>query len=135
VEQALFRGSIVAPGRFVALDTMGLRTFLQDHIGTTLDLVFREPKSRRSADQNAYLHAVPLRIIAEHLGYTIPECKYALMGHCWGWEFNALAGREVPVKPHTSEMSRKDCDYFIDWVIPWAAEQFGLAIPLPNEGD
>ena len=30
-------------------------------------------------------------------------------------------------------MSTKDCAYFIDWVIPWAATEHGVMIPLPNE--
>lgn len=131
----MFRGEIREPGKFVALETARLKTFLQDHIGSIVDVVIREPHSRRSKSQNAYIHAVPIRIIAEHLGYTLDECKYALMGHCWGWRFCDLAGREIPVKPHTSEMTKKDCDYFIDWVVPWAAQELGLAIPLPNEGE
>jgi len=134
MEQTVFRGDIVEPGRFQAEDTVRLRRFLAEHIGHRVDLVFRNSQSQRSLEQNAYIHAVPIRLIAEHTGYTIPEARYALMGHCWGWQHSELAGREIPVKPPTSDMSVKDCDYFIDWVIPWAAENLGVVIPLPNEG-
>lgn len=133
MEQAVFRGEVRAPGRFVALDPVRFQGWLRAHTGTKVEVVLREPQPQRSVEQNAYLHALPFRLIADHTGDDIADVKLALMGHCWGWTYSKLAGRDVPVRPSTSEMSVKDCDYFIDWVVPWAAQHLGVIIPLPNE--
>lgn len=94
-------------------------------------LTVEKLKRQRSLDQNAYLHAIPFPILAEHFGYTIPEVKLVLMGECWGWQ--QIAGHEIPLKPSTSEMSVEECQYFIDWLIPWAMTEHDVALPLPNE--
>ena len=133
MEHAIFRGTVKAPGRFFADDQVRFQGFLHAHQGQRIEVVLREPQPQRSADQNAYLHAQPFRIIAQHTGADVADVKLALMGHCWGWTYSALAGREVPVKPHTSDMTVKECDYFIDWIVPWALEHLELTIPLPNE--
>lgn len=92
-----------------------------------------EPRSKRTIDQNAYLHAVPFPILADYFGNTIPETKYVLMGECWGWKVCPIAKREIPIKPSTSEMTVEECTYFIDWLIPWAAQNHNVLIPLPSE--
>jgi hypothetical protein len=86
---------------------------------------------QRSLDQNAYLHAWPLPIFADYMGCTIPEAKYYLMGECWGWHI--VGGREIPIKPSTSEMTVAEFSYFIDWLLPWALEHHKVELPLPDE--
>lgn len=107
------------------------RRFLRTLIGENIELVIRKQRTQRSLDQNNYIHAVPILLLAEYFGYTIPEMKLVLMGECWGWK--TIAGHEVPIKPSTSEMSVEECSYFIEWVIPWAMVNHHVAIPLPNE--
>jgi hypothetical protein len=86
---------------------------------------------QRSLDQNAYLHAGPLPIMADWMGCTIPEAKYYLMGECWGW--HTVAGKEIPIRPSTSEMTVAEARYFIDWLIPWALDRHDIELPLPDE--
>ena len=100
-----------------------------------VQLTIRKRQSQRSLDQNAYLHKVPFPILAEHFGDTIPGIKLSLMGECWGWHHDKVTGRDVPIKPSTSEMTIEEASYFIDWVIPWAMTNHQVAIPLPNEVD
>jgi hypothetical protein len=103
--------------------------------GQRIELVLRKPKSKRSIEMNAYLHCEtgPFRLLAEHFGEDITGVKYALMGECFGWVYSEAAKREVPIKAHTSEMTTEESKYFVDWVIPWAAQNHGVLIPLPNE--
>lgn len=111
-----------------------LLAHLRKHAGVELDIIIRPHDAQRSLDQNAYLHAEPFPKVAEYMGATIEEAKYALMGECWGWTRCKLTGREVPVKPSTSSMTVKECTYFIDWLIPWAVEHCnGLIIRFPDE--
>lgn len=93
-----------------------------------------EPATRRTLDQNAYLHAVPFPILAEYFGCSVEDVKYDLMGEKWGWKESAMdPNRMIPVKPSTSSMTREECSEFIDWLIPWAMEKFNVLIPLPSE--
>jgi hypothetical protein len=93
-----------------------------------------QPASKRTVDQNAYLHAVPFPILAEHFGDSVEGVKLDLMGEKWGWKPSPLdPARLVPVKPNTSSMTIEECTQFIDWLIPWAAMNHGVLIPLPNE--
>lgn len=107
------------------------REYLQSLAGARVEITVRKERTQRSIDQNAYLHAVPFPILAEHFGNSIEEVKYVLMGECFGW--HTVAGREIPVKPSTSGMSVEECSRFIEWLIPWAMMEHGCAIPLPNE--
>lgn len=92
------------------------------------------PASKRTVDQNAYLHAVPFPILAEHFGDSVEGVKLDLMGEKWGWKPSAVdPSRMVPVRPSTSSMTVEECTEFIEWLIPWAATEHGVLIPLPNE--
>jgi len=109
--------------------------YLRKLRGQFVEVIVRKRRTQRSLDQNAYLHAVPIPILADHFGYTIPEMKLVLMGECWGWHREKITGRDLPLKPSTSEMSVEECSQFIEWVIPWAATNHQVLIPLPNEVD
>ena len=93
-----------------------------------------QPATKRTLDQNAYLHAVPFPILAEHFGDSVEGVKLDLMGEKWGWKPSPLdPNRMVPVKPSTASMTIAECTEFIDWLIPWAATEHGVLIPLPSE--
>ncbi len=124
---------LIVKGELRVADRVGLREALAHwEDGPCQLVVTRRPQ--RTLLQNAYLHAVPFTLLAEHTGYTIPEIKLVLMAECFGWHTDRISGREIPIKPSTAEMTKTEADYFIDWLIPWAAERFPeVAIPLPNE--
>lgn len=111
------------------------RATLKRLAGVRIELVIRRPKSKRSLDMNAYLHCNngPFRLLAEHFGEDMTGIKYALAGECFGWVYSAAAKRDVPVRPHTSDWTVDESKYFVDWVIPWAAREHGVIIPLPSE--
>jgi hypothetical protein len=94
-----------------------------------------EPYSpRRSLDQNAFLHAVPLRIISEETGHSIEDMKEYLLGEAFGWQDSKVFGHEVqrPVK-RSSELTTKEFSWFLEWIESWAANTLGLILPRPNE--
>lgn len=102
--------------------------------GQPVEVVVRKPTSKRSLDQNAYLHAEPFRMLAEELGDSVEGIKYDLMGEKWGWKPSPLdPSRLVPVQPSTSAMTVEECTAFIEWLIPFAAQKFGVLIPYPSE--
>lgn len=107
---------------------------LRRSAGAELDVIIREHEEPRSLDQNAYLHAEPFPKIADYMGEDIEGAKLILMGECWGWKYSAKFGRQIPVKPRTSSMTKAECTYFIEWLLPWAVEHCdGLQVMLPDE--
>ena len=110
-----------------------IRDALRSMRGRDVEVVIREPKRKRSLDQNAYLHAEPFPKLAAKFSESVARTKLICMGHFWGWEYSAVAGAMLPVKAHTSDMTVAECTLFIDWLIPWAAEEHGVFITLPEE--
>jgi|SRR5262252_10467303 len=132
MEQASFRGTIQPPGRFACSDAVRFQSWLRQHVGEPVEVILRDPQSQRSQSQNSYLHHV-FRLIANETGDELSDIKTALMGAHFGWHYSRVAGREVPLRPHTSEMTRREADIFIDWLPSWALEHLNIVVPLPNE--
>lgn len=88
----------------------------------------------RSLDQNAYLHAVPLKLICEATGYDLEEMKTYLLGEAFGWAEKDVFGRKV-VQPlrRSSSLNTKEFGWFLEWIEQWAMGTLGLLIPRPNE--
>lgn len=126
-----WRGRVLSGGLLTLDRPRDYQRYVRSLAGQFVEVTIRKQRTKRSGQQNAYIHAVPIPLLAEHFGYTIPEMKLVLMGECWGWK--EVIGRQIPVRAHTSEMSVEECQYFIDWIIPWAAQNHDVQIPLPNE--
>lgn len=133
----IFHGRVSKDGgRLELLETeRGQRhRHLQSLAGQMVEVVVRRVRTQRSLDMNAYLHAQVFPIIAEETGDDIESVKFDLMGECFGWR-TTKSGERYPVKGHTSEMTREESGYFVDWVIPFAARKFGVDIPLPTKAE
>ncbi len=131
----IFHGVVNDQGvlRVLETDRVAYRNYLRYLKGTPVEIEIRKARIKRSRDQNAYLHAVPLPILAAHFGDSIEGVKLDLMGECWGWHQSTVTGRWLPIKPRTSAMTVEECQFFIDWLIPWAMTEHGIEIPLPGE--
>ena len=104
-------------------------------MGKDCQIMLREEPRQRSVDQNRYLHAEPFRKLSVSMGVSVEEAKLCAMGERFGWHWNKVVGRYVPVKPNTRSMSTKDCAEFIEWLPDWALNLpgSGCVILLPNE--
>lgn len=133
--QFVFQGRVTDAGLPVYDDVARWNRTLRQLAGKRVEWVIRKPKSKRSIDMNAYLHSAtgPFRLLAEHFGDDIEGVKYDLMGECFGWVKGPVSGKLIPAKAHSSDMTREESAYFVDWVIPWAAKNHGVLIPLPKE--
>lgn len=106
-----------------------------------------ESKRTRSDIQNAYLWAVPNKMISEVTGYEATEVHEYLCGQHWGWK-----DKRVPKTPHNpkgiesvprrtttrNEEGKRDVlktkafsDY-VDFVQRFAAQKLDLVIPDPD---
>ena len=98
------------------------------------EVVIKDYEPKRSLDQNAFLHAVPLKIISSETGHSINEMKEYLLGEAFGWESVTIGEKtfERPLR-RSSELNRKEFTWFIDWIQAWASNTLNLRIPNPNE--
>lgn len=133
----VFHGRVDGNARLVLEPREALmrRTYLRTLVNRNVELILRRERVKRSLDQNAYLHAQPFPLLAEHFGDSVEGVKHDLMGECWGWKTSPITGLQVPVKPNTSDMTVDECTFFIDWLIPWALTQHGVDIPWPEKAD
>jgi hypothetical protein len=89
---------------------------------------------RRSLEQNAFLHAVPLRLICDHTGMEMDDIKTYLMSKAFGTKEIEIAGETIsrPMKG-TSDLDAEQFSWFLEWIEQWAAQELGMVIPRPNE--
>lgn len=108
------------------------QNYLRFLAGKSVEVVVRKERTKRSLDQNAYLHAGPLPILADYWGEDIATTKLLVLGECFGWK-DTRDGHRLPLKPHTSDLTVEEMSHLIEWLPPWAMVNFGVDIPLPNE--
>lgn len=89
---------------------------------------------RRSLEQNAFLHAVPLKLISEHTGMEMDDIKTYVMSKAFGTKEIEIAGETIsrPLKG-TSDLDVEQFNWFLEWLEAWAAQELGIVIPKPNE--
>lgn len=132
----IFHGRISSEGRFeLAEQERGLRqAYFKSLTGQNVEIVVRKERTKRTIDQNAYVHAVPFPLFAEYWGEDISTTKLLLLGEKFVWREFA-DGKRIPLKPSTSDLTTDEMSAFIEWMPHWGMTSFGLQIPLPHEGE
>jgi len=91
-------------------------------------------RRKRSIEQNAFLHAVPLKLICEHTGYEIDDMKTYLLGKAFGWiEYEMMGERRKRPAKRSSELNTEQFSFLMEFCEMWAAQELNLIIPRPNE--
>jgi hypothetical protein len=114
--------------------------WVKQFAGREVTLTLTERKRKRSLEQNAWLWGVALPAIAEHCGYDHHEHErlhYDLLAVRFGTVAVAplIPGappRIVPAQTSSPMNTREFSDY-MEWLVRYAAETFGIVIPLPDE--
>jgi len=119
--------------KLIVLDRPGFLRHLETLNDQPVEIIVRERQIQRSDAQNRFWHAVPFKLLSEHLGYTVEEIKLLCLGECWGWH-DVLGGR-LPNKLHTSKLTKEEGAHFTEWLQTWAMTEFGVVVPSPNEVD
>lgn len=131
--QFVFPGTVSVEAKPCLEDMDRYRATLRKLAGKRVELVLRKPKSKRSIDQNAYAHKWPFRLLADYFGCSVEEAKLDILGEKFGWTTGPVSGKPLPIKAHTSDLTVEEFSALIEWMVPWAAEKFGVLIPLPGE--
>jgi hypothetical protein len=101
--------------------------------GQDVEIVVRKKQDKRSLDQNAYWHSVPVRIMAEEWGET-PERAHYLMLAEWRGYSDGPKG-PLPNCTSSSKLTREEFSELITWVLEWGPSEWNCYIPAPNEVD
>lgn len=98
------------------------------------EVVIRERKAQRSNSQNAWLWGVALPLIAEHCGYDEHEHEdlhYDLLSERFG-KHETPSGLTLPTQTTRTMTTAQFSDY-MEWLVRFAAQKFGVAVPLPGD--
>lgn len=107
--------------------------------GKRIRIVISKAKSKRSEQQNRYLHLL-FTIFTDALNdlgneFKMPEVKelcktkFALIDVV-NEETGEVIGQRIK---GTSEMNKTELNEFFENIIRWASEHFGIILPYPNE--
>lgn len=110
--------------------------------------VTAEPvKNTRSASQNAYLWAVPYKLISEATGYEVEEVHNYMLGRFFGWKDkrvpktprNPEGVESVPVRTTTTDehgkrsvMTTLQFSEYVEFIQRFAAIKLEIIIPDPD---
>ena len=89
----------------------------------------KEKVKKRTISQNSYMHVL-FKIYGMETGYTESEAKTVLKRECSSLMVYETNGEKF--LKGTSELSKEECQRFIDWVVNFAAMQ-GIHLPSPDE--
>lgn len=134
MEQVVFRGRFDERAGFVPEDPARWTTARKQRAGQRVEVVLRNPRSKRSLDQNAWHWSIAVPMIAEALGYDKHEhdqVHYALVSKCFGVRQDAKLG-EVP-NARSSRLTVQQFSELMEWEVRFAAQFCGVEIPLPSE--
>lgn len=129
----IFNGRVNDEGALVLFDTERTqrRAYLRTLAGKDVEIVVRKKRSQRSVDQNAYWWAVPVRLLAEHCGYSDDDMHYALLGECFGYKVGPT-GHQMPNVSSSSRLSTEEFTRLIEWVLVWGPTEMQVDIPSPE---
>jgi hypothetical protein len=106
-----------------------------------------EPLKTRSQSQNAYLWAVPYKLISEATGYEVEEVHEYMLGRFFGWRDkrvpktprNPEGVESVPVRTTTTDehgkrsvLAPQAFSDYVDFIQRFGATKLGLVIPDPD---
>ena len=109
--------------------------------GQEVTVTVAKKTRQRSVTQNAWLWGVALPLIAEHCGYDHHEHDDL---HYWllaaRFETKRVAplpgGIEIKVPARTSsQLTTQEFSDYMEWLVRFAAQKFGVVIPLPGEAE
>jgi hypothetical protein len=134
-------GKVADDGSEITFDPAnrkGLDRVLMTLKGQEVDVIVRPHKRIRSAPQNAWHWAIAVPLIAGEVGYE-PHDKaghelvhYALVAKCFGTTWNEKLKQEIP-NARSSQLTTEQFSTLMEWEVRYAATEYGLYIPLPDE--
>lgn len=133
-----FTGKIGFDGKLVMLDRSLLEEWIKQHAGKHVELTIKVQRKQRSTLQNAYYHAVVVKMVCEGLRDLGHEIDEDLTHEFLKGKFNSenVVGNDGVVESiprSTTEMNTVEMMDYVAKIQVWAAEFLGIVIPDPNQ--
>ncbi len=97
--------------------------------GKRIELTLEKERNARTLSQNSYYWGVIIEILGNHFGYD-PESMHEAL------KFKFLRQHEdsdLVTVGSTAKLSTVEFGEYLDKVIQWAAQDYGIVIPDPGE--
>ena len=107
--------------------------------GQDVDVIVRKHQRTRSLPQNRWHWSVAVPMIALAVGYDMPLSEadkelvhYGLVEKCFGTTWNEKLKLDLP-NVRSSHLSTVEFSTLMEWEARYAATEFGIYIPMPDE--
>lgn len=137
----LYKGRVLAGGLLILDQPRDYAKHVRSLAGQYVELTLRKQRTQRSHVQNRWLWGCALELLVEDFGYDIHERKaakehlhYKLVRICFGTHHDAKLGEDVP-NVRSSKLSTAEFSRYMEWLVRYAAQEYHVVIPLPNEID
>lgn len=123
--------SYIHEGKLVM--TMEMGEFIKTYPRKEIQVILGQPTKPRSNDQNQYMWAVPLKMIADETGeeaeywHEFFKQKFLCIGE------KMINGQLIKLTKSTTELSTVEMEDYLARMRTWAAINLGMNIPEPNQ--
>jgi len=136
----VFVGFVDDAGHFALDNATAFREYVQQFKGEEVEVTVERKRRQRSSAQNRFLWGACLPAIAEHCGYDHHEMErlhYDLLSVRFGTTaiaplMDGAPPRIVPTRT-SSELNTAEFSDYLEWLVRFAAEKFGVVISFPDE--
>lgn len=122
----IFFGTVTA-GKLTLNDDKAFKQHIASFEGA-VQLTLKKKKNQRSMRQNSYYWGVVVNILASHFGYEPDEMHEALK-----FQFLRAGDVRLPTVRSTAELNTAEFEDLMSRIRRWAAMEFQINIPEPNE--
>lgn len=132
-----FVGDVDASGKLDADVRVQVADYIRTFKGSRIEVKVQKERKRRTNPQNSWAWGVAYPLIAEALGYDRDEHQelhYALVARCFGTHIDERIGAEV-ANVRSSKLDTQQFAEYMEWLTRFAAKQWGVVIPLPDESE
>jgi hypothetical protein len=127
----------IESGKILWRDPLVISKVFSAYNGKNVLVTIQPERRRRSINQNAYYHAVVVKIISDELGHSEKETHEILAGMFLTLEHEVKlkSGKIFTVKTthSTADLSTTEFEDYLRRIREWASIDLNLFIPLPNE--
>ena len=128
----IFWGTIGEDGRLIIHDQKRLKEYLTGLKKGEVEITIRRWRKNRTLPQNSFYWAVILELVAEYTGMEIEEVHQTFERKFLSYR-KFYKGRSYPFVRRCSSLSTAEFSEYIDKIIAFASQEFGIMFPQPNE--
>jgi hypothetical protein len=127
----------VKDGKLIHYSLDRLKQWYKKYEGQDVAITIEKWSSIRTIQQNAYLHGVVFKLIADETGMTLKEAKDSTKLKLGFYENPNITidGNDIYILKETSKLSKKEFGEFVDMAREFAQQDLNIFIPAPDEVD